>query len=261
MNFANKTFILCISALVSLSPHTAFADTVLETKKFDNSFCDLNDTCDLESFYVKTISTLKNEQGQTYMSSGFKTTSNQALKNYAIVQFHQGCMYHDTSPIKFLNRTYMGIDGVPFVHPEMAIDSAPDADPIYQSSPRGGQDDGFGYIYPRKEYYFIFEPQFNSRNAPQDSYMNHLGNNEVTQLHVSDVPTFADLNDNKIASLKFVTCLYKIKDIPAYIDDQTSLPLSNAIKCFDWNHNWKRNHLNELERTQEIDPVCLQGEM
>lgn len=255
-----KFFNLTVS-IVALGSLNVVANTEVSKQHYINHECSSSGTCDLESFFVKTKSVLSNQRGQTYMSAGFTTTSNQALKKYAIVQFLQGCMYKKRSGnAEFLSRSYLGQQSIPFVHPEMSIDSAEDADPIYQSSPRGGQDDGFGYIYPRKEYYFTHEPDFNNSSSPQDSYMNNLDNPKVRSLYISDVPTFADARDKQISSLNFITCIYKIEDVPQYLDDPRMTSMGEAIKCFEWNHNWKLTSSNRLQRTTEIDSTCLEGE-
>ena len=261
MKFSNKySAVLMLS--ISCAPVLSNADTITVRQSYEPSRCDVDDdTCSLESFYVKTTSVKKDGLGHTYMSAGFSVSENESLADYAIVQYHQGCMYKDTPEgIKFLHRSYMGKKGVPFVHPELAIDSANDSDPIYQSSERGGQDDGFGYIFPRKEYYYIFEPNLPAGNERQDSYLNHLHNPQVKALHITDVPTPANVDNKIVSSLNFKTCLFKMRDVPQYLEDPTTLSIDNAIKCFDWKHNWKINENNKLVRQDEIDSACFEGE-
>lgn len=251
---------ITMSAISVISINVA-ADTQYSKQIYINHECSSSQTCDLESFFVKTKSVASNQEGQTFMSAGFTTTSNEALRKYAIVQFHQGCMYKQKlNGVEFLRRNYMGQAGVPFHHPEMSVDSGHDSDPIYQSSVRGGRDDGFGYIYPRKENYMIQEPNFDGATPQQDTYMNNLENPKVRSLYVSDVPTFADLKLNNISSLNFITCLYKTDDVPQYLNDPRRASMGEAIKCFEWNHNWKLSSSNKLERTVEIDSTCLEGE-
>lgn len=262
MSVLKTKFINLTISLVSIGSINVAADSTVSEQVYVNLDCDSSQKCDLERFFVKTISKNEDNVGQTFMSAGFTTTSNKALKKYAIVQFHQGCIYkkNTNGESEFFHRTYMGLEGVPFVHVDMSVDSAEDADPIYQSSYRGGQDDGFGYIFPRKEFYFTHPPIFDGSSSQQSSYMNNLDNPKVRSLYVSDIPTFADLNKNEIASLNFVTCIYKTEDVPHFLENPNRENMGEAIKCFDWNHNWKISTTNTLQRTTEIDSTCLEGE-
>ena len=253
--------LLMFSVFYMLSAQAEIGTKVVQNQIFDNQDCMGTDECALESFSVKTVSEVGLGKAFTHMSAGFSVKENSDLKKFAIVQFHQGCMYNQTSAgVKFLHRSYMGVSGVPFVHKKMMVDSANDSDPIYQSSPRGGQDDGFGYIYPRKEYYYIFEPNFEGINEHQDSYMNNLSNPDVTALYVSDSPSPAILDKKQISSLNFKTCIFNMDEVPLHLIDPTDIKAESAIMCFSWKHNWKIDSNNKLVRRDGIDPACFEGE-
>lgn len=223
-----------------------------------NTNCAATDSCEFKYLSLRMIETISPSIAGTRISAGMKTSSNSALKDFAIVQFHRGCMYTERNgTVEFLKRSYMGIGGTPFHHPNWAVDSGPDNDPIYQSSLRGGMDDGFGYIYPRKENYYTKDP-FSDRNPEiqQDYYMNNTDNPAVTKLFISDVPTLASLDGKITASLEFKTCVFKTQDIPRRVTGEEAEFIDKALVCIDWEHNYAPTEINMI-KLQEIDPVCL----
>ncbi|MAZ49078.1 MAG: hypothetical protein CME65_10980 [Halobacteriovoraceae bacterium] len=223
-----------------------------------NTDCDSTQSCEFEYLSLRTIETITESMAGTRISAGMKTSNNLALKDFAIVQFHRGCMYtQKNGTLEFLKRSYMGIGGTPFHHPKWVVDSGPDNDPIYQSSIRGGMDDGFGYIYPRKENYYTKDP-FSDRNTEiqQDYYMNHTNNPAVRELFISDVPTLASLEDRITTSLEFKTCVFKTQDIPRRVNGEEAEFINKALVCINWEHNYAPTE-NNIIKLQEIDPVCL----
>ena len=160
--------------------------------------------------------------------------------------------------IEFLRRSYLGISNTAFFHPEWVVDSGADNDPIYQSSLRGGMDDGFGFIYPRKENYFTVDPYLENPQRKMDFYMNNTDNEEITKLYVSDAPTAVSVENKITVSLEFKTCIFKTDDIPTRISDDSGSLLEKALICLNWAHKWAPVN-NKMTKMQELDPVCLRG--
>ena len=134
--------------LTLLSFNLYAAPSADEVFRFENTDCEKNQSCDLLNFELKVYhqkDEYPNFQGRmakrssTVAEGRFETSSGQNVRNYAIVQYIEGCLYSssmldDGEIIINTNSHKREFYGklINFNHPTQVIDSI-DSDPIYAS--------------------------------------------------------------------------------------------------------------------------------
>ena len=240
------------SSVFARSYRTLQADTT-----FHNKNCEYNNTCDLKSFriLVKNIKVTgsfgTSYTTETYMS--YTTNKVENLQNYGIVQFIMGCQWcssnNDNASFE-VKRNYFGGYAL-FHHPEFVIDSF-DTDPMYSS------------WIPKKPHHtrhdlYKWNKIKNSFNEKTEKRFYENGIVHPTLYARDSIGTSYFDNESKSArnsSLGFLTCIYKIEDIPEESAPDAMNP-KDAIKCLTWKSSHVFDHDNKKFRSLEkISPIC-----
>ncbi len=255
---------------------------VVKNLIYHNTNCTDTNSCSLKSFGLKvSISESKgtNFQKRPYMTinshmEGFyKTSDIETMTDYAVVQYIKGCRYRKSrfnNEAFFLNfkstfREFFGKQQFNLRHEKLVIDSV-DTDPVYASYSKWRERHAFYQIKKNEKYSVIYD---------DSKYYNYFYEKpEIKRpiMHFSDMPSGSSYNELKIsegnnagkilasaenASMKFITCIYKIVDVPENLHPE-DIDQSKAIKCLNWSNshilNWKTKKFNS---SNKLDPNCL----
>lgn len=250
-----------IIAALALSASASFAAPTVKT--WLNPDC-ANGNCELKAMRLYTDKSQANRMAGTSMVAEIETTTKAQLKNYAIIQYIQGCLYETDSKgtIRMGSREFWARPGQIFKHVGYEIDSASDRDPIYWSNSNFGFDDLRGFFIPRNSYY---ENANSMLTESVGTWAGKISNLKENKLFVEDSPTPSawDLNEEtmkvtaRISSLKFKICVHKIDDIPVVVDSPaTEIP--GALTCMTWDSNFNYNFATRKfeDKKDEISAVC-----
>lgn len=284
-----KMNLFFITLIMGLSSWSQAMDT--ETQRHfqfqEKKFTVEDQSCGLTHFAVSVVAEVSRvvpwnqgpveyAEATSEMVASFTTNKSSCLKDYAVVQYIQGCTYDvfkkpgknifETS--QSLYRKHRGQQKY-FVHPHWEVDSTTQ-DPIYQATEQGWPLSSGG----RLGYYGVPNPQLVRRSLPveiladheqvfekskkQGLYQTKLSSKD-TSLFVTDRPERAtyihyteesfQIAHNRV--LNFKTCVYRLKDIPAQGDPagmNISSDKGGPIACLDWSHNWVYNfNLNQFQ--------------
>lgn len=246
-------------------------------------------TCGLKSFTVEDyeIRSADSEferSALTEMGAVTETTGPECARDYAVVQFIRGCVYHaryslETGMLKEktfdVARRLRG-PRVVFNHPGFEVDNT-GTDPLYASD--SGESDRLALLYVPKSPLKL--------RADRKSQLSDLKTFDDPDQRVfladADKPTavtfITDLPDGGMslvdearttltavnASLDFQTCLYRVKDIPTTGDPAgpgTAPEAGGPLACFAWKSRYtfdpvKMDFVGDAHGG--VDPFCSQA--
>jgi hypothetical protein len=248
-----------------------------------------NGACGLKRFTV--IDSENHSLDSTYeptrltaMGAIIETTSPECIRNYGIVQYIRGCVYHSRHSVvtgDLIDRIHdvtRGFHGktITFNHPSFEIDQD-GLDPLYFAIPDVA--DRFAYAYvPNKP--LKLSPDKNSMLSDLKALDDYR---QLTVLKNYTLPTSVilaiDIPNGGVASfdskrqqvsasnsyLDFVTCVYQTKDIPitgspAGFDEKPEN--GGPLKCFTWSSHYTydgetRNYITD--KFKGMDPFCAEA--
>lgn len=245
--------------------------------------------CGLKAFSLvdyEARESVKNGEASrlSVMGAVIETTSPECLREYGVVQFIRGCVYHtryslpDGAEIERAFDVARRLRGprVVFSHPGWEVDRT-ELDPLYMS-------------YPDEEsrvdlYYVPHAPlrlrsdaaslmaDFKHFNDP--AHRSFLKDTDVPSsvAFVGDVPEggVSVINEERTvlsaanASLEFRTCLYRLKDVPAAGDPAgEGVPPENGgpIQCFGWTSRYTFDPATRdyvTDKFSGVDPFCARA--
>lgn len=234
-----KKFILVALTL------TTVAQAAPTVRTWVNPECANGGVCELKGMKLYLEKSNSRYAGTT-MSAEIETTNKAALKDYAIVQYIDGCLFETNreGKIRMAQREFWGRRGSPFKHVGFELDSASDKDPIYWSNPEAGYDDLRGFFIPRNSYYATANPILTENYGAWAGKPKNLKENKI-YVHDAPTPSGWDADTNlkvtaRNSSLRFRTCLHKIDTVPAKVESPAT-QIQDAIVCMDWNSNFIYN--------------------
>lgn len=208
------------------------------------------------------------------MGAVVETTSPACAKEYGVVQFIRGCVYHARYDAKTgtelervfdVARRYRG-PRVVFSHPAFEVDRT-DEDPLYASDP--SESDRMALVYAPKSPLRLRDDRASllaDLKAYDDpAHRVFYGEQDAPgPLHfVTDVPeggvsvlsedgqTLSVAN----ASLDFRTCVFRVADVPA----SGEMTEAAALRCFAWQsrYDWDMARRDFVtDRWASVDPFC-----
>ena len=217
----------------------------------------------------------------TEMAAVIETTSPDCLREYGVVQFIRGCVYHTRYDIKTGSETEKVFDvarhlrgpRVVFNHPGYEVDQT-ELDPLYVSYP--------GEAHRLDLLYVPNGPmRLRSDAASMAADLKYLDRYD-TRTFLKDVTTptaiayIGDLPDNGQsiidetgtvlsvlnASLDFRTCLYRLKDVPTSGDpagEGVAPENGGPIQCFGWMSRYTFDPATQdfvTDKFSGVDPFC-----
>lgn len=237
----------------------------------DTRDCAQSDLCDLKRFRLVeqkkkvTLPNLpdKNAYYLTDIRAQYETTSLESIEKYGVVQLIRGCMFESTwdgsSTLKQLSisRNHMGENKI-FKHPAWQIDNDHPA-PVYT---------GLQFPDGRIDPFFLLNWNDNRHSLDANSsYFYGQRKPPHPVVYATDLPGPAflaeSLNGNLLraqnTSLEFLTCLFKMSDLPANTDQNgAGIDFNKAIKCFEWSHkNVYDFSAKTFISSGSVDSVCL----
>jgi len=231
--------------------------TLQKDETFTNNHCEKTNSCDLKTFRLK-ISDVKvtgsfgtSFTTQAYMS--YTTVDIESLLSYGIVQFIKGCQWNssENGDINFqISRNYYG--GITqFKHPEFVIDSF-DKDPMYSSTIPSKPHQTRHDIYRWNKIKDSFDEKSEFR-----FYNGGLTNARLyTRDFIGTVNYDEKIKSATNSSLEFLTCIYKIEDIPSDAGPKDIDP-QNAIKCLTWSNSFIFNHQSkQFIKLKKVSDIC-----
>lgn len=245
-------FLLC--SLVLAQDGVVTILTHLE-ETFINNDCKKNQTCDLKKveYFVEDYSVgIDGDYNYgTRFFARYETKRTKDLEKYVFVQFIKGCdfssrstdgkveIYHDI--------VYPRVTGtVKFNFPDWTIDSY-DFDPVYSTVP--GESSRF--------YGFRWNTVPGSFSTRTEKYYGQK-KPKKPQLYIVDHPGSA-FYSNGIAhniSLKFRTCIYRIKDVPLAAS-HGNINFEEPLSCYEWSSSFVYDHsAGQFENLSEISSAC-----
>ncbi|MBI5239091.1 MAG: hypothetical protein HY926_01325 [Elusimicrobia bacterium] len=245
--------------------------------------------CGLKSFTVMDYEERSRDEDFdrariSLMGAVIETTAPGCIRDYGVVQFIRGCVYHvryDARTGAELERTFdvarrlRGVRVV-FSHPGYEVDTN-DEDPLYSGSPE--VDDRLGLAYV---------PNFRLRLRPDraslladlrafdlpDQRTFLMDHPEPTAVvFVTDVPdggvSMTSEDKGRITanntSLDFRTCLYRLRDVPTSgspAGEGTAPESGGPIQCFGWASRYTYDIAAQefvTDAFQGVDPYCSQA--
>ncbi|HLE10684.1 MAG TPA: S8 family serine peptidase [Bacteriovoracaceae bacterium] len=232
-------------------------ETIRQSEIYQNQNCQITQSCSLKSFeiLVKDLdiqgSFGRNLKSRVYLR--YTTDSVDNLLKFGIVQFIRGCMWESTKDSFHFGtvREFFGRQNVKFIHPQMVIDSI-DVDPLYNS---------WLITKPSHTRHDLYRWNSVAGSYSEDSeslYYQKLP--LVPVLYVRDTPGSASYYEEAESatntSLEFISCVYKIEDIPL-ISTPQGMGQEKALKCFNWQSSNVFNHATKkFEKLPIVSPIC-----
>jgi hypothetical protein len=220
----------------------------------------------------------------TEMGAVIETTSPECLREYGIVQFIRGCVYHtryntatgeQTEKVFDVARRLRG-PRVVFNHPGYEVDQT-ELDPLYVSYPE--EEDRLGLLYVPNSPMRL-RPDAASMKADM-KYLDQPGertflrdiSTPTTTVFIGDLPDHGQSvisEDGTVlsalnASLDFRTCLYRLKDVPTTGDPaREGTPPENGgpIQCFGWMSRYTFDPATKdivTDKFSGVDPFCSEA--
>lgn len=245
--------------------------------------------CGLKSFSVadyETRESVRNGEAAriTVMGAVIETTSPGCLRDYGVVQFIRGCVYHARYSVDtgaelekvFDVARHLRGPRVVFSHPSWEVDRT-ELDPLYGSFPdEQGRTDLYyvphGPLRLRSDraslmadYKYFNEPGARSfvKDAETPSSFAFAG--DVPEGGVSMINEERTILTANNPSLEFRTCVYRLKDVPTAGDpagEGTAPENGGPLACFGWSSRYTFDPATKdfvTDRFQGIDPFCAQA--
>ncbi len=217
------------------------------------------------------------------MGAVIETTAPACLRDFAVVQFIRGCVWHDRYELPSLAlkervhdvaRWYRG-KRVVFSHPDFEVDRT-DEDPVYASDPDADGRVGMSYVPKRplrlrpdraslmsdlRAFDRPDEREFLQDSAPTTlAFVTDVPDGGVTIL-AEDAGALTAAN----SSLDFLTCVYRIADVPES-GEMAPAPAAGAagrpLACFTWHSRHVYDPASREFRGEASggpDPFCAQA--
>jgi len=251
-----KYLIVC-SLSLSLNIAYSSSETLVKDFKFENTDCLMTDSCDLESFSLKSYDYNFIFDSKVYGAKAFlsyKTKTVDSLEKYGIVQFIRGCVYSEVensdgsiTRMNNISREFFG-NYKRFSHKEWEIDSI-DTDPIYNSSML--DNDKSRHLYHR------WNTEKGSFNKDTEKYLLHEWPT-YPEIYVSDHPSQAYKDGDTVTNvnLEFNACIYKSSDIPLVLAPN-DINFATPIACTNWSFSKVYDHsLKKFVSDKKVSETC-----
>ena len=226
---------------------------------------------------------VKNDESSrlTLMGAVIETTSPDCIRDYAVVQYIRGCVYHtrharetgaEVERAFDVARRFRG-PRVVFNHPGFEVDQT-QLDPMYAAYP--SEEDRHALLYIsdsplrlRSDRASMLADMKPFNNPDQRTFLKDLeGTTSVT--FIADLPEGGVSGVNEAgttitasnSSLDFRTCLYRVKDVPTTGDpaDEGVAPESGGpIQCFGWMSRYTFEPATKdfvTDKFSGVDPFC-----
>lgn len=242
--------------------------------------------CGLKAFSVvdyETRESVKNGEAArlSVMGAVIETTSPECLRDYGVVQFIRGCVYHaryalpsgaEIEKVFDVARHLRG-PRVVFSHPGWEVDRT-ELDPVYMSYPDEESRVDL-YYTPRgplrlrpdagslmADYKYFNDPAqrrfLKDTEAPASAFF--VG--DVPEGGVSVIDEERTVLSAENSSLDFRTCLYRLKDVPTTGDpagEGVSPENGGPIQCFGWMSRYTFDPATRdfvTDKFSGVDPFC-----
>lgn len=221
----------------------------------------------------------------TEMAAVVETTSPECVRDYAVVQFIRGCVYHTRyspetgSEIEKVFDVARRLRGprVVFSHPKFEVDQT-ETDPLYVSYPKE-EEDRLALLYVPKSLLRL-RPDERSMLVDLKTFDNPSSRTFLKDLEgptsltfVTDLPEggVVSIDEEKTrvsasnSSLDFRTCLYRVKDVPTTGDpsgEDVPQDKGGPIQCFSWMSRYTYDGATKdftTDRFAGVDPFCAQA--
>ncbi|MFA6092233.1 MAG: hypothetical protein WCU88_01615 [Elusimicrobiota bacterium] len=219
------------------------------------------------------------------MGAVIETTSPDCIRDYGIVQFIKGCVYHTVYSAKTgalvekkfdITRALRGVNKVIFNHPSYEVDQD-GTDPLYIAVPEETDRLAFAYVpktplklRPDRQSMFA---DLKILDDPRQLTILKRHPEPTSVLLAIDVPLggISAFDDRRMeisasnSSLDFKTCVYRIKDIPAAGDpagEGTPPENGGPLQCFSWSSRYTYDGESQdfvTDKFKGIDPFCSQA--
>ncbi|MFA6435202.1 MAG: hypothetical protein WCW52_10955 [Elusimicrobiales bacterium] len=245
--------------------------------------------CGLKSFTLldsesRSVAGAHESSRLSSMGAVIETTSPDCIRDYGVVQFIRGCVYHSRYSLKTgalldrkldVTRDLRGARRVVFNHSNYVIDQD-GTDPLYIAVP--GEADRLAYAYVPK---IPLKLRPDTRSMLSDlkvmddwrqlaNLKDHPGPTSV--LLAIDVPnggiSIFDERRGEVSasnsSLDFKTCVYRIKDVPVTGDPagyDTPSEKGGPLQCFAWTSRYTYDAQTRdfvTDKFNGVDPFCAQ---
>lgn len=242
--------------------------------------------CGLKAFSVvdyETRESVKNGEAArlSVMGAVIETTSPECLRDYGVVQFIRGCVYHaryslpsgaELEKVFDVARHLRG-PRVVFSHPGWEVDRT-EIDPVYMSYPDEESRVDL-YYTPRgplrlrpdagslmADYKYFNDPAqrrfLKDTEAPASAFF--VG--DVPEGGVSVIDEERTVLSAENSSLEFRTCVYRLKDVPATGDpagEGVAPENGGPIQCFGWTSRYTFDPATRdfvTDKFSGVDPFC-----
>jgi len=245
--------------------------------------------CGLKSFTVMDYEVRSRDEGFerariSVMGAVIETTSPDCVRDYGVVQFIRGCVYHSRYSLETGAEVERVFDvarrlrgpRVVFNHPSFEVDQT-QLDPLYVSYPE--EEDRLALVYVpdsplrlRSDSQSLLADMRAFNEPSRRTFLKDLsGPTSVT--FVADVPeggvSFTDEENTRLtasnSSLDFRTCVYRVADVPTSGDpagEGTPAERGGPIQCFSWASRYTYDVAAQdfvTDRFQGVDPFCAQA--
>lgn len=245
--------------------------------------------CGLKSFTVqdyeiRSVDGEFDRSAMTEMGAVTETTGPECARDYAVVQFIRGCVYHARYSLEtgaLLERTFdharrLRGQRVVFNHPGFEVDNY-GTDPLYASDP--GEADRLAYLYVPKTPLKLRgdrRSQLSDLKVFDDPAQRVFladADRPTAVIFITDLPdngmAMADESKTRLTtlnpSLDFRTCLYRVKDIPVTGDPagpDASPDQGGPLACFSWKSRYTFDPVKMdfvTDAFSGVDPFCAQA--
>lgn len=245
--------------------------------------------CGLKAFSLvdyETRESVKNDEAArlSVMGAVIETTDPSCLRDYGVVQFIRGCVYHaryslpsgaEIEKVFDVARRLRG-PRVVFSHPGWEVDRT-ELDPVYMSypdeesrvdlyyTPRGPlrlRPDGASLMADFKYFNDPAQRRFlKDTEAPASAFF--VG--DVPEGGVSVVDEDRTVLSAENSSLELRTCVYRLQDVPAAGDpagEDTPPGSGGPIQCFGWASRYTFDPATRdyvTDKFSGVDPFCAQA--
>ncbi len=244
--------------------------------------------CGLKAFSVldyEIRDSVKNGEAtrMTEMGAVLETTAPDCLREYGIVQFIRGCVYHERytqATGALIERVFDVVrhlrgPRVVFNHPGYEVDQT-ELDPLYVSYPEeaGRQDLMYvpkGRLRLRSDAASLEADRKYFDRSDSREFLKDVSS--ATLAYVADLPdngqSILDETGTVLsvlnASLDFRTCVYRLKDVPTTGDpagEGVAPENGGPIHCFGWMSRYNFDPATKdfvTDKFKDVDPFCAQA--
>jgi hypothetical protein len=246
-------------------------------------------TCGLKTFSVldyEIRDSVKNGEASRMTEAGavIETTSPECLRDYGVVQFIRGCVYHtryalpsgaEIEKVFDVARRLRG-PRVVFSHPDYEVDQT-ELDPLYVSYPdeEGRLDLLYvpnGPMRLRSDAASMAADRKYFDRPDARTFLKDVST-PTSVAYVADLPDHGQsvINEERTvlstlnASLDFRTCLYRLKDVPMSGDpagEGVSPENGGPLQCFGWMSRYTFDPATQdyvTDKFSGVDPFCAQA--